>query len=316
MLFPQILHFIGMGALGAFLAVLVWAKEVKELYSFDSLKSVCIGAIVGYLYSLLYENYSFPDLIIGNTVYDCVLGIGVAPACNHVDVIGNVVRRIQRYGILVATWGGMIVGNYVRAVSLASGGGYNAIEIASSSHVVVGNHVLGDNEAGSPMANYLIYEQDDADWNVITNNRLQIWVTGGVRKVGPNTIAKNNAGYFTENFKVTGVSVSVGTGGAYGSAVNITSLSGVITYPRVKITWGGTFGSGETVTVQITAVYTDSSTVSITKSATATGSTWLTDDDIEALIAQGKDITRLQVSASSNLSSTSVTVTVDAYGKA
>jgi uncharacterized membrane protein YeaQ/YmgE (transglycosylase-associated protein family) len=69
MLFPQILHFIGMGAIGAFLAILVWAKEAKELYSFDALKSLCIGAIVGYLYSLLYENYSFPDLIMA-----CVAG--------------------------------------------------------------------------------------------------------------------------------------------------------------------------------------------------------------------------------------------------
>jgi ABC-type uncharacterized transport system permease subunit len=69
MLFSQILHFIGMGAIGAFLAVLVWAKEAKELYSFDVLKSLCIGAVVGYLYSLLYENYSFPDLIMA-----CVAG--------------------------------------------------------------------------------------------------------------------------------------------------------------------------------------------------------------------------------------------------
>jgi uncharacterized membrane protein YeaQ/YmgE (transglycosylase-associated protein family) len=58
-----------MGAIGAFLAVLVWAKEAKELYSFDALKSLCIGAIAGYLYSLLYENYSFPDLIMA-----CVAG--------------------------------------------------------------------------------------------------------------------------------------------------------------------------------------------------------------------------------------------------
>ena len=126
---------------------------------------------------------------------------------------------------------------------------------------------------------------------------------------------KTNIGYDTDNFKVTGLSVPVGVSGAYGSAVSITSLSGIITYPRVKITWGGTFGTGETVTVQITAVYSDGTTASITKSATAVGSLWLTDDDVFALITQGKDITQLQVSASSNLASTSVTVTVNAYGK-
>jgi len=127
---------------------------------------------------------------------------------------------------------------------------------------------------------------------------------------------KLNKGYDTETFNTTGLSVPIGVSGAYGSPVSIISLSGVITFPRVKIIWGGTFGTGETVTVNITAVYSDGSTASITKSATTTGSLWLTDDDILALITQGKDITQLQVSASSNLASTSVTVTVDAYGTA
>jgi hypothetical protein len=131
-----------------------------------------------------------------------------------------------------------------------------------------------------------------------------------------NVKVQSNIGYVTENFKTTGLSVSVGTGGAYGSASAITSPSGVITYPRVKITWGGTFGSGETVTVKVEAVYSDGSTAYVEKSATATGSLWLTDDDILALITQGKDIVKLNVYAKTNLSSTTVTVTVDAYGKA
>jgi hypothetical protein len=120
----------------------------------------------------------------------------------------------------------------------------------------------------------------------------------------------------SENFKRTGLGVNIGTGGAYGPAVSITSLSGVITYPRIKIAVGGTFGTGETVTVKVEAVYSDGSTAYVEKSYTAVKTEWLTDDDIEALITQGKDITQLQVSASSNLASTSVTVTVNAYGKA
>jgi hypothetical protein len=133
--------------------------------------------------------------------------------------------------------------------------------------------------------------------------------------VDPTSVVIGNVGYWTDNFKSTNVGVTVGTNGVYGSASTITSPSNIITYPRVKITWGGTFGTGETVTVKVEAVYTDGSTAYIEKSATATGSLWLTDDDIISLITQGKDITKLNVYAKTNLSSTSVTVTVDAYGR-
>ncbi|RSN72959.1 hypothetical protein [Candidatus Methanodesulfokora washburnensis] len=129
-------------------------------------------------------------------------------------------------------------------------------------------------------------------------------------------VIKNVVGYSTENFKSTGLGVSIGTSGSYGSATSITSLSGIISYPRVKITWGGTFGTGETVTVKVEAVYRDGTTAYVEKSATAVGSLWLTDDDIMSLITQGKDIVRLNIYGKTNLPSTSVTVTVDAYGKA
>jgi len=123
-------------------------------------------------------------------------------------------------------------------------------------------------------------------------------------------------GYDSETFKVTGASVSVGTGNAYNPPTTITSKSGVIAFPRVKITWGGTFISGETVTVKVEAVYTDGSTAYIEKAATSTGSLWLADDDILALVADGKDIAMLNIYAKSSASSTAVTVTADAYGKA
>jgi len=170
-----------------------------------------------------------------------------------------------------------------------------------------------DNQATATQLYSFIHENN-------TDKNLK-WIGGYINKpvtfyIASWLLLKHIIGYDTANFKVTGLSVPVGVSGAYGSAVSITSLSGVITLPRVKITWGGTFGTGETVTVQITAVYSDGTTASITKSATAVGSLWLTDDDVFALIIQGKDITQLQVSASSNLASTSVTVTVNAYGKA
>jgi hypothetical protein len=133
---------------------------------------------------------------------------------------------------------------------------------------------------------------------------------------GKNVRYYGNINYPTKNFKISSLSVNVGTNNTWGSASNIKSPSGVITYPRIKITWGGTFRTDETVTVRIVAAYSDDSYTYIDKSSTATGSLWLSDDDVLSLIAQGKDLVRFDVYAMSNSASTSVTVTVDAYGKA
>ena len=186
--------------------------------------------------------------------------------------------------------------------------------------IIRGNNLVGHAPAGYG-PNAIVIQNLTVNRGIVENN--SVWgysgttlSSAGIAVLVPNVRVKNNPGWDTGNFKTSGLSISVGTGGAYGSASTITSPSGIITYPRIKITWGGTFGTGETVTVQITAVYSDGTTASITKSATATGSLWLTDDDVFALIAQGKDIVQIQVSASSNLASTSVTVTVNAYGKA
>jgi len=199
--------------------------------------------------------------------------------------------------------------------SLASAGAYHGILLDSSTGIIVrGNHVFDTRAINDKTQGYGIYEYSASDYNIIINNDVRGNKTGGIVRAGEHSKVMRNIGYDTENFKST-TSVPIGTGGAYGSAVAITSLSGVITYPRVKITWGGTFGTGETVTVKVEAVYSDGSTAFVEKSATATGSLWLTDDDILALITQGKDITKINIYAKTNLSSTSVTVTVDAYGK-
>lgn len=53
--------FILHGLLGAFLNVLIWAKKPEDLKEFETAKVYVIGAIAGYIYYLLYQNYSFPD---------------------------------------------------------------------------------------------------------------------------------------------------------------------------------------------------------------------------------------------------------------
>jgi len=112
-------------------------------------------------------------------------------------------------------------------------------------------------------------------------------------------------------------SVSVGTGNAYGSATSFRPRSYRITQIQgIKITWSGTFGSGETVTAKITAVYRDGTSYYVEKSATATGSLWLSYDDLATLL-QGwpKEIKRIDAQAKTNLSSTSATVSVQVLGR-
>jgi hypothetical protein len=209
-----------------------------------------------------------------------------------------------------------IVGVVVKNNSQISSGTYDGINIGgTSTYNLVANCRIFDDQDTKTQGRAL-KEADTSNYNMIIGNVVYGNRWTPISKVGVNTIVKRNVGYDTESFKVTGLSVTVGTGGAYGSASAITTLSGMITYPRIKITWGGTFGTGETVTVKVEAVYTDGTTAYVEKSATATGSTWLTDDDIISLITQGKDIVKLNVYAKTNLSSTTVTVTVDAYGKA
>jgi uncharacterized membrane protein YeaQ/YmgE (transglycosylase-associated protein family) len=64
----QVLHFVFQGALGAFLATLFWAEKWSDLKSFKSLRHILVGAIAGYIYSILYSEYNFPNLIVAVVV--------------------------------------------------------------------------------------------------------------------------------------------------------------------------------------------------------------------------------------------------------
>jgi len=119
--------------------------------------------------------------------------------------------------------------------------------------------------------------------------------------------------YSHENINVSS-SVTVGTGGSYGSAWVVQAPGGVFKNFDIAITWDGTFATGETVTVQIQAMYDDGSTKSITVSASTPGTTWLDLAQKAQLFASNKSIVRIYISATSNQSSTSVTVTAQVIG--
>jgi hypothetical protein len=106
-----------------------------------------------------------------------------------------------------------------------------------------------------------------------------------------------------------------GTGGSFGSAVAITPSANKSIVPlMVKMSWGGTFVAGETVTIRITVKFSDGSTASFSKSATATGDYWLTDADKATLFKDGAYIVEVDVDSASSALTTSVTTSVTIYG--
>jgi hypothetical protein len=82
-------------------------------------------------------------------------------------------------------------------------------------------------------------------------------------------------------------------------------------HPRIKITIGGTVGA-ETITVLVGFGYFDGTYVYITKTFTATGSIWLSDDDYLTLYRNNL-LRYIQFKAKTTAASTSATCTVDYY---
>jgi len=63
------LYFAFMGLLGSILYIFIWSKSFDQLKSFESVRHLVVGVIVGYLYSILHSDYNFP-----NAVMSCVAG--------------------------------------------------------------------------------------------------------------------------------------------------------------------------------------------------------------------------------------------------
>jgi len=53
-----------MAFLGAVVYVLLEAKKWRDLMRFKSVRHIIIGIVVGYVYSILYTEYNYPNLIM------------------------------------------------------------------------------------------------------------------------------------------------------------------------------------------------------------------------------------------------------------
>jgi len=133
------------------------------------------------------------------------------------------------------------------------------------------------------------------------------WTT--IHEAGPPTVPRVYGFLYQPGMLLKqSVSVPVGTSGSYGSAVNINVAYANIVGITISVT---NVASGETISVKLTMVYADGSTTSET--LTFTSSTTYTlglNDYMNLANTSGMPKWYLQVQASSNLSSTSASVTV------
>ena len=142
---------------------------------------------------------------------------------NKGQVIGGYIAENQCHGIdMYDAEYVQIIGTMIRDNSQKANNTYDGIRIrGNSNHNVITGCTIFNTLTNKQK--YGINEQDSADYNFIIGNIIYGNVTGGINKIGANTIVKHNIGYVTEN---SGVATFSGDGsttdfeiGAHGLAV-------------------------------------------------------------------------------------------------
>ncbi|MNF73147.1 hypothetical protein D3C84_551420 [compost metagenome] len=101
----------------------------------------------------------------------------------------------------------------------------------------------------------------------------------------------------------------------YGTVVDLLPTTGYTSLIPlgIDIVFGGTFGV-ETVTADITVTFSDATTATISKTATAIGTVSLSNSDIMALAKDGVYINKLSVKSKSSIATSTTSVTTNHYG--
>jgi hypothetical protein len=138
------------------------------------------------------------------------------------------------------------------------------------------------------------------NWTASIHNPYSTWISG----VG-------------SAFERQNVNVPVGLNGQYGANVTIQTLPLHIFTFEPKIQVDGNFANNETVTVRIRLEYADNViSNSVTKTFTANGAVWLSNDEMMQLYPSQSIIMAVVVDAQSSSSSANAVVTVSGYGTA
>ena len=138
------------------------------------------------------------------------------------------------------------------------------------------------------------------NWTASIHNPYSIWVSG----VG-STFERQN------------INVPVGVNDQFGSNVTIETLPLTISSFTPEIQVSGALANNEVVTVRIRLQFADNVISSeVTQTFNATGSAWLSNQQMMQLYASQDIIVGILVDAQSNAASTNAVVTVSGYGTA
>ena len=84
-----------------------------------------------------------------------------------------------------------ITGNTIKNPSYENPGMYSGILIQNTFHSIISNNIIIDDEEVKSMRS-AIEETGDSDFNIITNNRLNKGMSGGIDSKGMNTMKESN----------------------------------------------------------------------------------------------------------------------------
>ncbi len=137
--------------------------------------------------------------IVGNWVsYNGLYGIDMGNGERN-NINDNVVSYSEQHGIFVHaanTLNNTVMGNVSYNNGQKTANTYDGISIYDATYnIVVGNLCYDDQ--GSKTQRYGISEENNADYNTITNNHVRS--TADMRSAGSNDIIHSNLGYVTEN---------------------------------------------------------------------------------------------------------------------
>jgi len=246
-------------------------------------------------------------IIRGNQIRSTPRGISVSS--NNCIVSNNYLEDVKDYPMRLLGEQNLAVGNI-----LESCGGY-------SGHypVYIGGsyNIFEHNIIGPLHENWVDAISVTGDHHIIRHNDLTHASKKTIIISATDTIIKENKGFRTDTFKATSQSVEVGISDSYGSAINITSPSGMVSSLSVcKIVLDGSFAGGEQVTVKVETNWESGNTAYVEKTYTATGTNYLDLDGQDGLdLWRDSDTcTSIKLYAKSDQTSTSVTVTCDLAG--
>lgn len=173
--------------------------------------------------------------------------------------------------------------------------------------------------------NYNLYKPNRADSDFVDTTLSANFVTIDTEmKKNADDIATISNDLITEtanlqtqilNYKKTSIANPSATADTFGTTVdllpatNYTALNPL----AISVTFDGTFGA-ETVTADVTVTFSDETTATVTKTATATGDVSFLNEDIMALFKDEVFINKLSVKSKSTISSTTATVTFNHCG--